>query len=223
MPTQLPHARTTALMPLSKGGLGLGCAVRAHHAAHYASWADSLPMRTPSSRVSRAIQPCASGLSGIVRGTSVQQGSSPDLGRTSLRGHDLGILPKVSRSRRRRVGRRKQRPKLSSSTSILPCGLPSQSELCGVLTRDLWHPPSSWPPTSRVARFDPQPFRVLMTRRLRLPMPLSCRSCRCGRLLDSLGHHRALKRVCWGGVGLLWSAAQRQCAERRAGVFPRTS
>ena len=31
-------------MPLSKGGLGLGCAVRARHAAHKASWADSLPM-----------------------------------------------------------------------------------------------------------------------------------------------------------------------------------
>ena len=44
VPTQLPHARTTALMPLSKGGLGLGNAVRARHAAHCASWADSLPM-----------------------------------------------------------------------------------------------------------------------------------------------------------------------------------
>ena len=44
VPAQLPHARTTALMPLSKGGLGLGCAVCARHAAHCASWADSLPM-----------------------------------------------------------------------------------------------------------------------------------------------------------------------------------
>ena len=44
VPAQLPHARTTALMPLSKRGLGLGCAVRARHAAHHASWADSLPM-----------------------------------------------------------------------------------------------------------------------------------------------------------------------------------
>ena len=29
---------------LSKGGLGLGCAVRARHAANYDCWADSLPM-----------------------------------------------------------------------------------------------------------------------------------------------------------------------------------
>ena len=31
----------------------------------------------------------------------------------------------------------------------------------------------------------------LLLRRLRLPLPLSACSCRCGRLLDSLGHHRA--------------------------------
>ena len=34
VPAQLPYARTTVLMPLSKGGLGLGCVVRARHAAH---------------------------------------------------------------------------------------------------------------------------------------------------------------------------------------------
>ena len=33
-------------------------------------------------------------------------------------------------------------------------------------------------------------FRVLL-RRLRHPLPLSERSCRCGRLLDVCGHHRA--------------------------------
>ena len=200
VPAQLPHARTTALMPLSTGWLGLGCAVRARHAAHYASWADSLPIVRQRHTdvadsiimVSRVTQPCASGLSGIVRGTSVQWGSSPDLGRTSLREHDLGILPKMSRSCRRGVGRRRQPPKLSNSTSIPPCGQPSQSrsEHCGFLTRNLG--------IHCFPRFDPQPFRVLMSRRLRLPMPLSSRSCRCGRLPDSLGHH------CAGGVGEAW-------------------
>ena len=34
-------------------------------------------------------------------------------------------------------------------------------------------------------------FRVLLLRRLRLPLPLVSRTCRCGRLLDSFGHHRA--------------------------------
>ena len=46
-------------------------------------------------------------------------------------------------------------------------------------------------PTSRSTRIDPQPFRVLLCRRLQLPLPFSSRTCRCGRLLDCRGHHRA--------------------------------
>ena len=37
---------------------------------------------------------------------------------------------------------------------------------------------------------EPQLFRVLLLRRLRLPLPLSSRTCRCGRVLDVFGHHR---------------------------------
>ena len=36
-----------------------------------------------------------------------------------------------------------------------------------------------------------EPFRVLFLRRLRMPLPLSVRSCVCGRRLDLFGHHRA--------------------------------
>ena len=39
------------------------------------------------------------------------------------------------------------------------------------------------PSTSRATRLDPQPFRMWLCRRLFLPLPLSSRSCRCGRLL----------------------------------------
>ena len=46
-------------------------------------------------------------------------------------------------------------------------------------------------PTSRATRIDPQPFRLFLCRRLHLPLPLSHRTCRCGRLLDQFGHHRA--------------------------------
>ena len=35
-------------------------------------------------------------------------------------------------------------------------------------------------PSNRFSKFDPQSFRVLLRRRLRLPIPLSSRSCRCG-------------------------------------------
>ena len=46
-------------------------------------------------------------------------------------------------------------------------------------------------PSMKETRIDPQPFRLLFLRRLRLPLPLQARSCRCGRPLDVLGHHRA--------------------------------
>ena len=66
-------------------------------------------------------------------------------------------------------------------------------------------------PTSRVTRFEAEQFRVLLLRRLRLSLPLSVRSCRCGRLLDALGHRRAacsrrgfavesaVAQICWEG------------------------
>ena len=45
--------------------------------------------------------------------------------------------------------------------------------------------------THRMTKIDPQLFRVVLRRRLGLSLPLSSRTCRCGRQLDSLGHHRA--------------------------------
>ena len=76
-------------------------------------------------------------------------------------------------------------------------------------------------PTSRLSRIDSAPFRVLLLRRLRLPLPFSVRSCRCGRPFDALGHHRAacatagvLGRRGWA----LESAAARVCTEGGARV-----
>ena len=40
-------------------------------------------------------------------------------------------------------------------------------------------------------RFDSAVFRVLLLRRLQLPLHLSARVCRCGRLSVVLGHHRS--------------------------------
>ena len=71
-------------------------------------------------------------------------------------------------------------------------------------------------PTSREARFDSQPFRVLLLRRLRLHLPLNVRRCRCGRLLDPFGHHRSACATA-GVLGrrgfALESAAARMCRE----------
>ena len=71
-------------------------------------------------------------------------------------------------------------------------------------------------PTSFHSRFEAQLFRVMLLRRLWLPLPPTSRSCRCGRPLDALGHHRA---AC-PNVGVLGrrgfaleSAAARVCRE----------
>ena len=83
-------------------------------------------------------------------------------------------------------------------------------------------------PVDQTSRVDAGPFRALLLRRLRLLLPLSVRSCRCGRLLDALGHHRAacatagvLGRRGWA----LESVAARVCREGgarvRANVFVR--
>ena len=46
-------------------------------------------------------------------------------------------------------------------------------------------------PSNPHTHLETQLFRVLLLRRLRLPLPLSSRTCRCGRLLDMFGHHGA--------------------------------
>ena len=69
----------------------------------------------------------------------------------------------------------------------------SQSEQA--LFRSQGGPLSSVPytcfPTSPLTRFDASLFRVLLLRRFWLSIPPASRFCRCGRLLDVLGHHRA--------------------------------
>ena len=71
-------------------------------------------------------------------------------------------------------------------------------------------------PSSFLTRIESQLFRVLLLRRLRLPLPLSSRSCRCGRLSDIFDHHGA-SRAQAGVLGrrgfAVESAAARICRE----------
>ena len=47
---------------------------------------------------------------------------------------------------------------------------------------------------------DPQPFRVLLLRRLRLQFLLTARSCVCGRLLDTARHAQLLGSLGAGDI-----------------------
>ena len=76
-------------------------------------------------------------------------------------------------------------------------------------------------PTSPLTTFSSQSFRVLLLRRLRLPLPPSVRTCRCGRVLDNLGDHRAScprAGVLAGRGFALEAAAARICREAGARV-----
>ena len=76
-------------------------------------------------------------------------------------------------------------------------------------------------PSSFSTRIDPHLFRVILMRRLRLPLPLSVRQCRCGRSLDAFGHHRAAcarGRVLGRRGFAIESAASRVCREGGARV-----
>ena len=71
-------------------------------------------------------------------------------------------------------------------------------------------------PTGFLTQIPPHLFRIVLLRRLRLPLPLSLHTCRCGRPIDSFGHHRAAcaRAGVLGRRGFaLESAAARICRE----------
>ena len=113
-------------------------------------------------------------------------------------------------------------PVVTTSLSVCGRGCLSPRRLSSDRRAVLWqafHSPVS--PRLRRLGLTPSVFRVLLLRRLWQPLPPSSRFCRCGLLLDPLGHHRA---AC-GGAGVLGrrafaleSAAARVCREAGARV-----
>ena len=125
-----------------------------------------------------------------------------------------------------RVGWQASASRLVES-SFLEALRPTLSNAEGALPRSQGGPLASAPfdsfPMRRFARLEPQVLRVLFLRRLRLPLPLSARACRCGRPLDVLGHHRSACVVA-GTLGLrafpLENAAARICQRQVGGSEP---
>ena len=93
------------------------------------------------------------------------------------------------------VGWQQQATKVLERKFVRERVWPTLSDSTRALVRSQHGPLASVPltvvPTSKATRLDAQPFRVFLCRRLHLPLPLTMRTCRCGRLLDKFGHHRA--------------------------------
>ena len=68
------------------------------------------------------------------------------------------------------------------------CG-PQLSPNERALVRSQSGPLSSVPSRQSVSKLDSEPFRVLLLRRLRLPLPFIVCACQCGSPLDTFGHH----------------------------------
>ena len=195
------EAQQLASLPLTLGGLGVASAERTRHAAHWASWANCLAMvqqRHPSVAeemivgLDRDLAPCLAAVRHCREVLAeanfhppgwrgLGSGGSRPCGRSGPNQPKFGWQQCASRSLETKHLNERVWPGMTDAERAL---LRSQrGPLASAAVTAL--------PTSRATRMDGQPFRILLLRRLRLPLPLSSRTCRCGRQLDPLGHHRA--------------------------------
>ena len=96
--------------------------------------------------------------------------------------------------------------------SLFPLMVPSRQALLSSQSGPGASAAFSVTPSSALTRIESHLFRVLLQRRLHLPLPLSNRICGCGRPIDSFGHHRAAcgrtgrklahvwSRTCWSAT-----------------------
>ena len=220
--------RNVGSLPLSMGGLGLRSATRGRFAAYWASWADSLS--AIQSRHPILAEELIAALDNP-RGAFYLQGAAECREMLLDRGFDAprwGAVAHGSRPGRglddaepAEAAHGWQRPASSASEECFRRGA-VWPRLSGdrALLRSQSGPLSGVPfissPAFHHSRFSSQEFRVLLLRRLWLSLPLTSRVCRCGRPLDSCGHHRAAcsRAGVLGNRGYaLESAAARVCRE----------
>ena len=206
-PNQSDIVRASATAPLTLGGLGLRSAVRTSESAYWASWADCLHMmqeRHPEvarefvTRLEAGVEtsPCLGAAATAPCNLAGTHGFEPP----SWTALALGARPPPREpddheSGAQRLGWQHEacsRVELQFRELQL---MPALSEGDRALMRSQSGSgvgvAFSTTPCTPLTSLEPQLFRVLLLRRFRLPLPFSRRLCRCGRLLDALGHHRA--------------------------------
>ena len=219
-PNASTAAHTLSTLSLSAGGLGLASAVRV--AAHWSSWADSLRMvrqRHPAIAERMVVGLEVDDPVACFRSVRVEIPHWQELADSPFpREQD----PKPSQSE---AGWQERATEKLEQKFVREEVWPVLSDSTRALVRSQHGPLASAPltalPTSKATRLEAQPFRVFLCRRLHLPLPLSMRTCRCGRQLDMFGHHRAACAVA-GVLGRrgfpLEVAAAQVCREAGARV-----
>ena len=216
-------------LPMSLGGCGLRSASRTSSSAYWASWADSL-------RMIHQRHPAVANQ--MVRSLTQVSGHRHFVAAAACR--DQLIACGFSPPTWVEAALARPRAVLEALHVDGPC-LPLQGwqHVASACVEDHFFQtvvlPRCLPPERALLRSQGGPlsglpfvashlFRVLLLRRLHLPLPLSSRSCRCGRPLDARGHHRTSCPTS-GVLGrrgfALESAAARVC--REAGARVRTN
>ena len=202
--SSVPLPSSAAQLPLHFGGLGLRTATASRAAAHWASWADSLPVigaRHP--HLLASILPALEG--GASEWPSVTAANLATVALTHLGFRPPSWLALVEGAR----------PPLTSQQRIYgdvargwqraataPVDRESLETLFSELTpasRALLLSQAGPGGSTVLTTLPTRPeynmrddvFRVTLLRRLRLPLPPTARECRCGGELDNLGDHRA--------------------------------
>ena len=231
------HARDVAQLPLSLGGLGLASAVRNSVPAFWASWADCLAVLSRClPRVAQEFldhldspdpQPACFAAAAAARAALGHSDWAPPAWRELSAGESAPVVQEEGPSTFLRgwqgqaaaaEARRHRETLLAGADPAAQALLHSQSG--PFASRFL-----TTVPVSSVLSYPCHLFRVLLLRRLRLPLPLAERTCRCRRLLDPFGDHRAAcarSGVLRGRGCPLERAAARVCREAGARVTSNT-
>ena len=226
-----------AHLPLHLGGLGLTSATITAAPAYWASWADTLPIlyrQAPQQATTllqqlEAATPATPSIQALTQAMDQLQrhGFEPPSWADLAQGSAPPTQPDPEQ---RLLGRGWQRPAAWASHQAF------RAELTASLNpaSQAMLQSQSGPYASRTfttinfgldTTYPSHLFRVLLFRRLRLPLPLSARICRCRRILDPLGDHRAAcaQAGVLRGRGIpLERAAARVCREAGARVTTNT-
>ena len=238
-PTQAASVRDIASLPLVLGGLGLRSVGRSGVPAHWASWADCIPMifeRHPmvAERLLRELEghpttPCLRAAVSAAQSLDGVLGWSPPSWTALANGERPESHPPEEFEPGTRRGGWQHEAASRTVQRFRDVELFARLDDTGqALLRSQGGPGAGLAltacPLCRVTSIEPQLFRVLL-RRLHLPLPSTARHCRCGLPLDSRGHHRAAcaRLGSWGGEGIRWKTWLLGFVERLVGESPPTS
>ena len=192
-------------LPQRLGALGLRSAVRTGAAAYWASWADTLPMmmeRCPAA-ATKLLEELEKGVlsnasscaaAAAARATLEHEGYSTCSWKRLAQGERPPQVDRPEPGEYRHgwqyhaAARRETH--YGDGAVLANCDRPTQALLRSQAGRCAGCHLTLLPVTEEL-KWSSAKLRTLLLRRLRLPLDLDDRRCKCGGLLDSLGDHRA--------------------------------